>query len=385
MLHIILLILKIIGMILLGILGILLLALLCALFVPVRYRIEVTRTQDEGSPPFEARIKVTWLLHFVNILIRYPAEVVLRVRIMLFTLFRFPEKDRAEGQRRTGAREKKKRKDTVRTDDAKTEKRRVESASAQHNTDKTEKEAVKSPDVAEGKRKPELPAKPAAPAKKDEWNRWDTDVSCQFEETLNEDTQSVVPAGTEDAGGTAYREAGSEQEESSEQPKASLLGKIKVLFDKIRQIIAKIKSQFENIQYTIRKLCDKIKSTLDNIQYYRQVLESDAFKHSFGLCREQIGYIIRKLKPDRFEADFVVGTGDPASTGEVLAIWGMLYPLIGQHVRIVGDFACDGLRVEGRLYIKGKIRAFTFLRVAIRIYFNKDIRKLIRLLKKEAA
>ncbi len=73
---------------------------------------------------------------------------------------------------------------------------------------------------------------------------------------------------------------------------------------------------------------------------------------------------------------------DPAATGEILAVWGMLYPVIGGYVDVAGDF--ERKRLEGHLLLKGKIRFFTFLRVAVKIYFNKDIRKLYKLLKKEA-
>ena len=90
MLHIILLILKIIGIVLLCLLGILLLALCSVLFVPVRYRIEITRKEGENQPPVVVRVKITWLLHFLNILIRYPAEVMVRVRIMIFTILKMP-------------------------------------------------------------------------------------------------------------------------------------------------------------------------------------------------------------------------------------------------------------------------------------------------------
>lgn len=163
------------------------------------------------------------------------------------------------------------------------------------------------------------------------------------------------------------------------------LEKIKDFIDKIKSTVDKLKKFFENIQYTIRKFCDKIKSTLDNIQYYREVLESDSFKRSMELCKGELGYAFRKLKPDVFEADITAGMEDPAAMGQMLAFYGMLYPLIGQHVRLVGDFESEGTHVEGELYISGKIRAYTFLRIAIRIYRNKDIRTLIKLLKKEAA
>ena len=94
MLHIVLLILKIIGIILSAILGVVFLAVCCALFVPVRYRIEVSREEGGGNPPFIARAKITWLFHLVNIHLCYPADVYVRVRLFLFTLFRIPEKEK---------------------------------------------------------------------------------------------------------------------------------------------------------------------------------------------------------------------------------------------------------------------------------------------------
>ena len=327
MLHIILLILKIIGIVLLSVLGLLILAILCVLFVPVRYRIRVTREEGEEQPPVTAYVKVTWLLHIVNILVRYPAKVIVRVRILIFTLFRIPEKEKKE---------------------------------------KKQKKAKKEKPVKEKKKK-------------------------RSKEEESEDNKAI-PEETETLTVSAVTEPyvafmGNEEiEPDREEPeeKKSPVGKIKKIIDKIKQIVEKIKAFFKNIQYTIRKLCDKIKAVLDNIQYYREVLESDIFRQSLQTCKGELEWVLKRLKPDKFEADLVVGMEDPATTGEILAICGMLYPLIGQHVRIVGDFECEKTRVEGRLYIRGRIRVFTFLRTAIRIYFNRDIKKMIKLLKKEA-
>lgn len=362
MLHIILLILKIIGIILLSILGIVLLSILCALFVPVRYRIEVSREEGEDKPPIEARIKITWFLHLINILIRYPADVIVRVRLFIFTIFRIPEKagkmKRSEDSQKPGQKNgKKKGKETNKdikpqnggedSKDADSE----ETASGLHtdNTQNTDSEVGKDKQQTEG-------------------------VCSQPRPDSTENTVIRPEADTP-----------AETEKNSLSDKIrKLIVKIKELVEKVKHTIEKIKALFENIQYTIRNFCDKIKATLDNIQYYREVLESDSFKKSMELCKDEIGYAFRKLKPDKFDADIIVGMDDPATTGQILAFYGMLYPLIGQQIRLVGDFEHAGTHVEGSLYICGRVRAFTFLRVAIRIYFNKDVRKLIKLLKKEA-
>ncbi|MBE5926563.1 MAG: DUF2953 domain-containing protein [Lachnospiraceae bacterium] len=66
MLHIILLILKIIGIVLLLILGLLLLALICILFVPVRYK-----GKGQWYDEKHGKIIVSWLLHIISIHITY--------------------------------------------------------------------------------------------------------------------------------------------------------------------------------------------------------------------------------------------------------------------------------------------------------------------------
>ena len=324
MLHIILLILKIIGIVLLSVMGLLILSIVCVLFVPVRYRIRVTREEGEGQTPVTAYVKVTWLLHIVNILVRYPAKVMVRVRVLIFTLFRIPEKEKK-------AKKQKKQK----------------KAKKEYNPDNM---LLETQDVQVLPKEKEMP------------------------------TASAVTEPYVAFMGNEEIEPDMEEPEEKKSP----LAKIKIIIDKIKQIVEKIKTFFKNIQYTIRKICDKIKAVLDNIQYYREVLESDPFRQSLQTCKGELGWVLKRLKPDKFEADLIVGMEDPATTGEILAIFGMLYPLIGQHVRIVGDFECNKTRVEGRLYIRGRIRMFTFLRTALRIYFSKDIKKLIKMLKKEA-
>lgn len=329
MLHIILLILKIIGIILLCILAVLLLAVCCVLFVPVRYRIEAFREESEGNPPFVVRAKITWLLHLVNVLACYPADIYVRVRIFLFPLFRIPEAEkRQEEEAATGR------------------KRRGKKKSGQ----KQEEPVVEAPQENR-----ELPG--CQDAEENEvTERIETIETTENAETVGPDEDSGPVGG----------------------PVKALWG----LCGKIREFFGKIKAAIQNMRYTINRICDKIESALHHIQYYLEILQGDPFRQSWALCKEQVKILLKALKPDQFVADLIIGTGDPASTGEILAACGMLYPLIGSQVRIVGDF--EKTCLEGNVTVKGKIRAFTFLRVAWKVYRNKDIRTLMKLFKKEA-
>lgn len=369
MLHILLFILKIIGIVLLCILGVLLLCIVCALFVPVRYRIEAVRKEGEGEPPVAVTVKVTWLLHFVNVLVRFAGELSVRARLAVIPVFRLPKKEKRGGDAKAdtteGAKAARKRKKEQKSEKDDTESETVtalpESGAAGR---KTVTAAPESGNTAE----PETPGKEIGKAAKKNRNA--------KESKKNKVTISI------DATNKRKNENGETEAEADAEPgeKPSFVEKLRAIPEILRNIFVKIKSFFENIQYTIQNICDRIRSVSDTIAYYRGVIEGEPFRRSFALCKEELLTICKRLKPDRFEASLIVGMDDPAATGEILAVCGMLYPVLGPSVNVVGDF--EKKRLEGRVFIKGKLRLFTFVRVAVRIYFNKDIRKLYRLLKK---
>ncbi len=332
MLHIVLLILKIIGMILGILLAVLLAAFCIALFVPVRYRVEARRSEAEGAPPVEAEGSVTWLFHLVNIRFRYPAEVYLRARIFLFTVFRLPPKQKAQEGTGQRAEEEKAREETG---------QKAEEKNGQWEIRR---------DAAEGKA------------------RHEAGKEVQGEEN---------GGNNHEAGRNAESEAGGGQDAASarsKSPKRSIIEKIKAILVRIREI-------FQNIWYTLSGICDKIRTIWENIEYYRSVLQSDAFQKAFALCKAELFSIFSYIRPRKLQADLTIGMDDPASVGKILSYYGMLYPFIGGHVNIEPDF--DRKRLEGFVLIKGKVRLFTFVKAAVRIYFSKDIRKLLRLFKKE--
>lgn len=151
----------------------------------------------------------------------------------------------------------------------------------------------------------------------------------------------------------------------------------------ILNFFRKIWAALKNIKYTIQKICDKIKHIVRNIRYYSRVVQSDSFQRAWKLCRGEVFSLIGSILPKKLTGNITVGTGDPASTAQILAVHGILYPLIGNHIFITPDF--ENSVLEGDFYMKGRITVFKVLKTAARIYFNKDLRRVIRLLKREAA
>lgn len=318
MISILLTILKLLGIFLLSLLGILVLLLLLALFVPVRYLAAAWRESESGQA-FTLRVKVTWLLHFLNVHFSYPEEAYVKVRILCFTIFR---SDKEKPKKKASPEEK------------------------------PEKSDQKQPDQEPDKIQPE---------------------EIQSEEIQSEETQSEEGQSKKEP----ERKEEPDQEEGGNDPGFEQEEK-----PSGREFFRKLFSILKNLRYTITQICDKIKKIVKNIKYYIGIINSDQFKKSFQLCGTQAGALLRHIRPQKVKGHLLIGTGDPASTGQVLAVYGMLYPFLGKQIAVTADF--EQRIVEGELSIKGRITLFRLVRCAWVVYFNKDLRRLIKMLKREA-
>ena len=346
---VILTILKIIGIILLVVLGLILFLLLLVLFVPIRYRIDASK-DAEGEQQIHALIKVTWLLHLLNIRFLYPEEAYLRVRIACFTLFRSdqPTKEAASSKKNAAAEKKKE-------SEAKTVKTSKASREAEDTLLATE-------DVEGSGEQPQT-------MDEDGWSPIDN-TQIKPDEKTEAKLKDAPKNQTENA---THTETDSEESTS----------KWELRREKILWCIQKLWKLLKNIRYTIQSIYDKIRNIIHHIRYYYRVLQSELFHRTWEKYSKEALCLLKRIAPRKIKGYLHIGMEDPATTGQILGYYGMLYPLIGEHIDVVPDF--DHVILEGTLKIRGNITLFQAVRIACTIYFDKDLQKLIRLLKREVA
>ena len=339
MIAIILGVLKWIGIVLLSLLLILLLLLLLVLFVPIRYCIRFQRTGLATDPAIEIKGKVSWLLSFVRALLRYPADQYLKVKVFLFTIFTMPHPQQ----------EKKKRK---------------KAAQSKATKDHTEKENF-----------------PAQEIDSMEESNSSTDKSSEegnYAEIESESTKEVgSDRDTSSSEGNLLLEKNPAEEMKSVDEKESIRSKI----NKLSETFRKMKEKFCNLMDKIEKGQVKAEEVRQKAEYYQKVFESKMFHDAFALCKKELLGILKCISPSKIDAHLEIGLEDPATTASILSYYGMLYPWIYDKVRVVGNFEEKIIRTNG--IIKGKIRIATILFAGITVYFNKNIRKLLRMMKKE--
>lgn len=119
-------------------------------------------------------------------------------------------------------------------------------------------------------------------------------------------------------------------------------------------------------------------SNYDRIKKKFEIIQSERFKTAFRLCKKKLGKLLKHILPRKWKIKGYVGFDDPSVTGKILAFTGALYPWLYKHLDIKGDFEKSQINISG--YFKGHIVLLKVIILAGSVYFNKNIRRLIKIL-----
>lgn len=321
MLHVLLFILKIIGIILAALLGLLLLILLLLLFVPIRYRGRLYREKE-----LEVTAKVTWLLHMVSVPLSFREGVFTgKIKIFGITVKNFAG-DEEELE-----------------ETAEELFRDTEDAALQGEEQILKAEETGGPGDSGGMPK-----------------------AAEEEISLRDISGKEGPkedARREDAeGGTA------KEDKPPDSRTARIWKKIRAFFLKIQGIWEKIR----NLKYTIRRFCVKIKNGIQKFRDTKEFLQNEQTKKAWKHCIEEGKLLLAKLLPKKIRGELRFGMEDPALTGEILGGISIFYPLFKDNVKVFPDFEQSIL--EGELFVKGSFRLVTAALISWRLWRDKDVR-----------
>lgn len=324
-------ILKVIGILLLVILGLILAIVLLVLFVPVRYRAEGAYQEQ-----FMAKGRVTWLFHLISVRFSFDGAFSYSVKIAGVQFLPKRQKKKA-GKAATSA--------------------EADGGQAEAVTDAEITESVSAADDARQERSGSIDL---------------TDDGGQ-ERVGNAEAENSADADSRTAMGA---ERGGGDEAEAKEPSVQ-----KELFDFPENLLQKVYAIFRKCGEKYEAICVKIEKAKKKSSYYIRILRREETKELLHLVFAQLQGALKHLLPRRLDVRLCVGTGDPASTGQILALAGVLYPLLGGNVCVVPDF--EEKRFEGTFYMKGRITAFVLLLCALRVAVNKNFRKLIGILRKK--
>lgn len=274
MLHIILLILKILGILLLIIAGILFLILFSVLFVAAGYRVQI-----EKHGAFRISVRIGWLFRIVSVHASLDSSAGWKHKLQL-RLFGFPVWDPWA--------EKKTRK-------------------KKHRRRKKEKSVEPEPvSRTEPERKTEPQPLP-------EFSEPNSEAEIRPEKEQRNDAEK-------------------------ERQKPSLPEKIRTFFRKAVYAIRGICDKIKHIREKISELGDRIRSLIEKKDALVEFWNLEEHRRARGALLQEAKYLWKKYRPRRIEGTITFGFDDPALTGLCMGGAGMLYAWYPKKLQIIPDF-----------------------------------------------
>lgn len=333
MLHIILAILKIIGILLAVVLGLLVLGVLLILFVPLRYQLDFER----GTGSNLARGRFGWLARLIMVTAKLEDNKPhVTVRICWFTKQLVPAAEKKE--KPPGKREKSKK-----------------SEDGEYDSGPGRDQELPSENAPKEESVPEEP----------------TEVKAVL--TKEPEKEEDVKSG----------QIGS----SAERP--GLLEKIKRLYNKVKTAVLKIYGILVHIPEIPGKLLkkwqgiqNKAEAVRKKAEHYISIWKDEGTQAVFMLSKDQIRFLWKHLHPRKIQGKLRYGFEDPSITGMVTGGLYIILPMSFYEVELLPEFEPDKpLILEGKLLIKGHVRLCHVAKTVWILFRNKDLRKLIKQLK----
>ncbi|MDF2800275.1 MAG: hypothetical protein K0S61_178 [Anaerocolumna sp.] len=401
MLHMVLFLLKIIGILIGVILGLLLILILVVLLVPIRYRIWADNRED-----LQGRVKVTWLLRIISLQIAYVNEK-LSIKLKIFGRIFFDNNNPRKASKGKGPKLKKssskKNNNSKKNNSKKNNKKKNNS---KKNNSNTNSQNNNNSNLTSRLKKPTLINNEELDSNKNEYITKNNAPNGEHTEDISYDGINLENK-IIDNKGFSYSESGidiNEQKIRLEVPynesnlsehrslkledkidlsedlnetvenEKGFFQKVKNTFMKIKNLFLKIKLGFEKVKNLFHNLGESISNIAEKWDKIKNFYKSNkqGIKQSFYAIKK----ISKHVLPRKIKGQVEFGTGDPCSTGQVLGVAASFYGIYGKYVQIIPNF--NEAIIEGDLYIYGRIRIVTLLIIGVKLILNKNFKELIK-------
>lgn len=326
MLHILLLILKWIGIVLAVFLLLVLLLINLGLFVPIRYRADASCQNDIETLEAEFELSWMWKLFFLTACWK-KGKADMKIRIGWKYLF--SEEKEGKSEEKIEVPEEKEENDLQK--------------------EKEEQKFLKE-------------QKESLPPEKTNRSLPENNVQEQAEkrECHQEKTESGI-------------DKEEEEKESFTADRRKAGGrKKKPLWDRMKE---KISEWIESCKSFWRKILAMRRNFRGKKEQIESFLTDASHRRAFCSLKREVRRFLGHVSPKDVKIVGKIGLEDPYMTGQALAVLGMLFPFLGENTVIVPDF--ENKVLEGSVHIEGKIHNFRMLAILWRLIKDRDVRKII--------
>lgn len=389
MLHIILGILKVIGILLLAIIVLILLMVLALLFVPVEYRLAGKKLEKV----LEGRAAVSWLFGAIGLSAEYKGKkLVFHLKLFGFIIKSFGDVSDTE---------KKAKPKTKRSVGKRIGKRTKQKPASINKARETVSKEV-SEEIKEEEPEPYLDEEEMKELFPDMAENHENDLKKEQENIPEDKSNNQTRDDNKIENRNVQIEEISEEtkKEGEEEPpknKKTIAEKIASVFDKCgsiwlrfcnlaEKIISFIFSIPERILDIWGKLwdiadagesfADKIVNKKEELSRMAKPFLTDASKALYKRVIAHLLYLWKHYKPRRIQGWMKYGTGAPDVTGQLTGVLYMILPARADKFELIPEFTDKVFETD--ILIKGHIRTWHLIRVAFLLWRDKQLMRLIR-------
>ncbi len=325
MVHILLLILKIIGIIVLSILGLALLIL----FFPITYVGKANGNIEEKK--ITGNIRAGWLFHLLHCRLWIEnTEIHYNIRLLGIKI-----KNQSEEQ--SPKNEEEKPQDELKEDNVK-------------------KTDIKQIGTSENEKEQEIQNS----------NLEETDVKNQNNENIkSEDSKKTT------------------ETNNRKKEKKSFITRMQISFKKLKQrikkIVENIKDKIHNIKENAKNKKNSIDEIINQITTVKQFITSKTTKEAYAYGKKMVLKLLKHLSPNRIKGNLYMGFEESYLTGEALGALGMIYGIFNinpKRFKVYPDF--ENKVFKGDIIFKGHIYLGVVIVYCLKFYFNENIKRIIK-------
>ena len=330
MLHLILVILKLIGILFAVLILLLLLLTGLVLFVPLRYEISGSYHKET----YGGGGSVSWLLGLLKIQGSFEKGKGLSWKVKA-AWFSLPKGEKT-----------KVKKTKLKKSPVKTETPKIETSKG---------EIPKAP----------KPKEPAAEAIKE----MERKSAASIPEAVKESVQNP-------------KEASEKTSRNSFVEKFSSLFEIPVrILDRIRKGIRKLIEKLRRIRENLKKTARKLQNLKEKVQVYLYFYHSEEVQAVLKEVKRYLTLFWKHYRPRKAEGYLKFGFTDPSLTGQAAGILYLLTASPGQEFALYPEFETEELLLDGEAVMTGHIRLCYLAKAAVCMFFDKNLRRAWKRLK----
>ena len=397
MLPILFFILKILGIILLVLICLVLFLCLVILLVPFRYRADL---QKEERPKGE--LLLSWLFHGVSLKLCYDETAQIQGKVLWFSVFKkqlWPPEGESEEEPAESTEGEPGPAETMMQTESLSQSRET-SGQGQGNAEESMREPADSESQrawqAEGKQTEygeEGAVREGVRPAKDEQTE---SGSVEFEPAQTGPKEPEIhavdlssgrekerpgfeePFSDEDRSGDYKpQEDGNRNNKTEQRQKASRgNGRFSRVQTAVRRFFQRITGIPDRIRRLFKEFRNRMKSGRAFFEKAKNFLEKEENQETFRLIVSSGKKLLRHVLPQKLKGRVHFGFSDPYRTGQLLTAVSPFYGLYAKDLELVPDFEHEVL--EGELHIKGRIRLGAFVWTGIRLFRNRNFRRLLK-------